>query len=290
MKTLFHSLLILSLFVYTLPTYAYPRQDNKSLLWRISSKNLKKPSYLFGTMHLLCREDYIWTSTMQKSIDTTDAVCFEMDLDDPTLPMEIAEGLMNHSGKALKDYFPAEDYIKLEKFLADSIGVDISMFRQMKPVVLQTILGNTMLKCDSTVSYETKLVEMAHSKGKQVLGLEKAAEQLDLFDNLPIDSVVKQLLEIVSGSKTQTDEYATLIKAYKNQDIAALHNIIQVSGLKDVDLAGFIDVRNEKWVGRMTDKMEQQSVFFAVGAGHLWGDYGLITLLRKAGYTVKPVK
>jgi uncharacterized protein YbaP (TraB family) len=36
--------------------------------------------------------------------------------------------------------------------------------------------------------------------------------------------------------------------------------------------------------------MQQSPSFFAVGAAHLGGDIGVITLLRKQGYTVKPVK
>jgi uncharacterized protein YbaP (TraB family) len=64
---------------------------------------------------------------------------------------------------------------------------------------------------------------------------------------------------------------------------------MQESAKKDIDLAGFIDVRNEKWISRMGEKMDQQSVFFAVGAGHLWGEYGLIKLLRAAGYKVEPI-
>ncbi len=291
MKKTAYFLLILTLVFINRKSYAHPPGDkNKSLLWRISSPQLKEPSYLFGTMHLLCEEDYTWTPVMQKSLDNADAVCFEMDFDDPALLMEITEGMMDHSGKQLKDYFSPEDYTKIEQYLADSLQIDISIFRQMKPVVLQTVLGSNILKCANTVSYENKLMEIAHKEDKEVLGLEKAAEQLDLFDNLPVDSVVKELVDIVSGRYSETDEYFRLITAYKNQDIITIYNIIQASKHRDLDLEGFIDVRNEKWIGRMTEKMEQESVFFAVGAGHLWGDYGLITLLRKAGYTVEPVR
>jgi len=35
--------------------------DSKSLLWRVSGNGLSKPSYLFGTMDLICPNDYIWT-------------------------------------------------------------------------------------------------------------------------------------------------------------------------------------------------------------------------------------
>ncbi len=36
--------------------------------------------------------------------------------------------------------------------------------------------------------------------------------------------------------------------------------------------------------------MKEQPTFFAVGAGHLGGDIGVIVLLKEAGYTVEAVE
>jgi hypothetical protein len=47
--------------------------------------------------------------------------------------------------------------------------------------------------------------------------------------------------------------------------------------------------RNENWIPVMAVMMKKRPVFFAVGAGHLAGDNGVIKLLRKAGYTLTPV-
>ena len=40
----------------------------------------------------------------------------------------------------------------------------------------------------------------------------------------------------------------------------------------------------------MIDMMGEESVFFAVGAGHLCGEYGLIALLKKEGFDLKAIK
>jgi hypothetical protein len=50
-----------------------------------------------------------------------------------------------------------------------------------------------------------------------------------------------------------------------------------------------LDNRNMNWIPKMSAIMKKEAVFFAVGAGHLSGDYGVINLLRNAGYTVKPI-
>ena len=81
-----------------------------------------------------------------------------------------------------------------------------------------------------------------------------------------------------------------MIKAYKNQDIPELYNQILKAKEEGDNLDVFLDERNEKWIDRMAERMDQRSVFFAVGAGHLWGPKGLINLLREQGYTVTPVR
>jgi uncharacterized protein len=39
----------------------------------------------------------------------------------------------------------------------------------------------------------------------------------------------------------------------------------------------------------MRQAMATKPTFFGVGAGHLGGEAGLISLLEKSGYTVRPV-
>jgi uncharacterized protein YbaP (TraB family) len=47
--------------------------------------------------------------------------------------------------------------------------------------------------------------------------------------------------------------------------------------------------RNRRWVEQMPPIMQNGSILFAVGAGHLPGEEGVIKLLLKKGYAVKPL-
>ncbi len=263
--------------------------DNKSLLWKISGKEMQKPSYLFGTIHIICKDEYIWTNKMKKSLESCNEVCMEMDMDDPSIIMQIASA-MQTDGKRLEDYFTDAEYLQLERYFKDSLGISIAMFSNMKPVVLQTLLTTTAITCDSTISYEVKISETAKSLNIDITGLETPAEQIKLLEQIPTDSIVKELIEAASGKETNNDDYAAMIEAYKTQDIPALHQLILKAKEQGDNLDAFLDERNEKWIDRMTERMDQKSVFFAVGAGHLWGSKGLITLLREQGYVVTPVK
>jgi len=227
---------------------------------------------------------------MQNSLKNCKEVCFEMDIDDPNITMQIAMGMIDNSGKTLKDYFADTNYAKLERYVKDSLGMGIEVFARMKPIALQTLFATRSPVCQTPVSYENNIMEEAQKTSKPITGLETVQEQLDLFDNLPTDSVIQDIADMLKGKRDTNEDYGKLIAAYKKQDLPALARLIKESGATDKDIDGFLDVRNEKWIPRMVEKMDKQSIFFAVGAGHLYGDNGLINLLRKAGYTVTPVK
>src|ERR1017187_5099181 len=118
---------ILALFITYSSVAQQKTGDGKSLLWSIYGKQLAKPSYLFGTIHMICIQDYVWTNQMKESLDKCDKVCFEMDMDDPAVMMQVAGGLVDFNGKKLKDYFTAEQYKLLSSYIKDSLRLDISL-------------------------------------------------------------------------------------------------------------------------------------------------------------------
>jgi uncharacterized protein YbaP (TraB family) len=160
----------------------------------------------------------------------------------------------------------------------------------MKPAALQSLFATKVVNCSEPVSYEANILEDAKKLKMGVSGLEKAKEQLTLFDSMPIDSVVKDLVMMAKDYSKERKEYEKMLTAYKMQDLPLLNNIIQQSRTEGGNMDAFLDNRNKKWIERMEERMEQKPVFFAVGAGHLLGENGLIQLLRNNGYMVVPVK
>jgi uncharacterized protein YbaP (TraB family) len=283
-------LVLIGALLCTAGIQAQGNDNNKSLLWKISGKEMQQPSYLFGTIHIVCKDNYVWTKTMKKSFEAAQEVCMEMDMDDPSILMQVATAMIEQSGKKLEDYFTREEYQLVEEYFRDSLGVNITMFATMKPIVLQTLLTSSSPTCDSVVSYEVKLSETAKEQSKEITGLETPSEQIKLLDQIPVDSIVQELVRVAKGHSEEMSEYKNMIKAYTEQDIEELHNLIMKSKEEGDNMDAFLDERNEKWIDRMAERMDQKSVFFAVGAGHLWGEKGLIHLLRSQGYSVEPMK
>lgn len=279
----------LSCFAQVKKTTASKAEAN-SLLWKITRQDLKQPSFLLGTIHLICPEDFLWTAAMEESFHQCREVCFELDMDDPATLMAVAAGMTSPDGKTLKEYFTAEQYLKIESFIRDSMGMSVGMFQNMRPASLQGLFASKALPCAEPLSYEAKLTEQAADAHMEVTGLETAAEQLALFYNMPEDTVVATLLKMATDFSEEQAKFDTLVMAYKNQDLSGIQKIIRASETSKGELEEFLDERNKKWIERMEERMEQRPVFFAVGAGHLPGMYGIITLLRKKGYTVQAVR
>lgn len=269
-------------------------QDNpikdKSLLWRISGNHLKKPSYLFGTIHMICRDDFMWTKKMNECLRNSEKVCFEMNLNDPNVIAEASTALMEGLGKKLMDSIGDDQLKIMQSFLKDSMGNNKSFAGQSDPMAMQSMFGLGGLNCTNPVSYEDSIMKMALVDKKEIMGIEEPAEQIAVLETIPLDSLLGMLLESSFDKQTPDSEGDKLTIAYKNQDLPELYELITDSKGQGIDMGVFLDDRNKKWIPRMSDKMKLSSVFFAVGAGHLAGENGVINLLREAGYTVEPVK
>lgn len=273
---------------------AMAQQDNSthinSLLWRISGNGLSKPSYLFGTIHMICPDDYFLTGKMKETLANSDKVCFEFNLSDTSLTRKMKAGLIDKSGKRLNDYYSPDEYAMVLRYFKDSLNVDIDKLQQLKPVVLQSLIFKKIVGCPNPASYEKTILKVAQNQGKEVMGLETIEEQMALLETLS-SKIVKASVLLAKGSRKiyeMHDAWQKLVNTYQQQDIALLYR--SASGPNSVYFnEAFLDERNKKWIPYMQDKMQGASVFFAVGAAHLWGDQGVISLLKKAGYTVEPM-
>ena len=77
---------------------------------------LSKPSYLFGTFHLMCKEDIHFSKELKQAVKNAEEVYFEMDLDDPANTLGAMFVMNMKDGKSLKDLYTEDEYKRLNKF------------------------------------------------------------------------------------------------------------------------------------------------------------------------------
>ncbi len=263
--------------------------DN-TLLWEISGKQLTAPSYLFGTFHLICKDDIPFGEQLNKAIKSTDEIYMEMDMDDPATMMG-GLLLMNMRGDStLKKLYKDEEYKKVENFFNDSLHIPIGMFQKMKPFFLMAMLYPKMLPCKTMSGVETELMTLAKENKKEIKGLETMAFQAAVFDSIPYTQQAKELLKTIDSLEAYKKYFDTMVRVYKSQQLNKIEDLFSKSefGMQDnQDI--LLDNRNKNWVNQLNVILKKESVFIAVGAGHLVGNMGLINLLRKEGYTLRPI-
>lgn len=261
-----------------------------SLLWEISGRGLAKPSYLFGTIHLICPTDFSLSDSLKSTISRTQQVALEMDMDDPGMMAGMMKTMNMAAGNELKKLVTEQEYQRLDRFFKDSVHVGLAMFERAKPFVLMGPLFNTVLDCQPQ-SYEMALVELAGKQKSEVIGIETLEEQMAIFDTIPYKDQAKMLLNLIDSLPSARKEFRSLIALYKAQNINELYGMTLKSefgmeGNEEVMLFA----RNQKWIPRIRRIASAKPTFFAVGAAHLGGEKGVIALLRKEGFTVSAVK
>lgn len=267
-----------------------PLHTQNSLLWQISGNGLNKPSYLYGTIHIIGENDYFLGKNVKRKLLNSDLLVMELDPSKIDVAALTAVSVLD-SNKTIKQYMSDSDYATLRAFMEDSIGIKRYTFEQaysrFKPFYLEQLIFFRYLGQDKE-SYEENFRRMAEDKSIPVSGLETFEEQLRFLDeNTPLDAQLREIVRTIKNYGAETAKLDQLVRYYKAQDINAITKDFEE---EDHDLIDkLVDKRNQNWIPKLRSLMQVKSCFIAVGAGHLGGGNGLIRLLQKQGYTVDPV-
>ncbi len=276
----------------TLSTFQLKAQveNKKALLWEISGNGLKEPSYLFGTIHMICKEDFLLSESVKQKFSSSKQVYLELDMDDPQLQGKMMQNMQLIGKESLKEKFSETDFNKLDAFLKKELNMSLSMFNSFKPMMVMSLLAQGSLPCATMESYDLNFVKMASEQKKELLGLEKVEEQIGVFDAIPDSLEIRSIMNMVNDFDAQKKEFTRMSTVYKSQDLEALYQLMVESPEMMGSQELLLDRRNHNWIPVMESAMKNSSTFFAVGAGHLAGSQGVLELLRKQGYMVKEIK
>lgn len=282
-------LLLFLLFICSVNAKAQ-QQKNKSLLWEISGNGLKQPSYLFGTIHMICKEEFLLSEIVKQKFSSSKQVYLELDMDDPKLQATMMKEMQLPNNETLKSKLGEINFKKLDSFLKKELKMNLVMFDKFKPMMVMSLLAQRLPSCPQMESYEMNFVKMASEQKKELLGLEKVEDQLDVFDAIPDSLEIRSIMNIVNDFDTQRKEFTRMSIIYKSQDLDALYQLMVESPEMMDSQELLLDRRNRNWIPIMEPAMKKASTFFAVGAGHLGGSQGVLELLRKQGYKVKAIQ
>ena len=266
------------------------RDKTNTLLWEISGNDLQQPSYLFGTIHMICKEDFLISEIVKQKFNSSKQVYLELDMDDPQLQVTMMQQMQLPDKETLKNKLGESDFKKLDSFLQKEMNMNLVMFDKFKPMMVMSILAQRLLPCAGMESYDMNFAKMATEQKKELLGLEKVEDQLGVFDAIPDSLEIRSIMNMVNDFESHKKEFSRMSSIYKTQDLDALYQLMAESPEMMGSQELLLDRRNRNWIPVMESVMKNSTTFFAVGAGHLAGSQGVLELLRKQGYKVKGIK
>ena len=266
-------------------TFTAEAQD-QSLLWKITGNGLKNPSYLFGTIHIMCG-DYMLDEKVTTAITDTEQIYLEIDMDDPALAGKMQKLVINKDMKNFSDELDEDEKKKLNDFLIEHYNAGLEQFGVLKPFALMSMILVKRISCESAKGMEDLIQSAAQKDNKEIKGLETVEFQMGLFDSVPLEDQMVWIMDLLEDD--YPDDYDDLMTAYINEDLDQLELLMAESPGMENYLEMLLYKRNKNWVPLISQISKAKSTFYAVGAGHLTGDQGVVSLLKAEGFTVEPI-
>jgi len=277
---------LLASFAFLFVTLSSFSQNANTLLWRISGNGLKQSSYLFGTMHLTDKRLFNFDDSLYHALEVTDGTAIEVNPDE-MMAYAFNEELDHiQEGRSLKDILSEKDYKKYSAALAKKLNKPASEITE-KDLLLEKNSWTTeyLAKGEMPTFVDAYLFYTAKKQAKWVGGIEDITDQAGLLEN--IDKADIEFMLNKNAKDVADNMMEHMIALYTNQDIDELCRF--TSGEDSAKHDAVITRRNIKMAYRIDSIAHTRSMLFAIGAAHLANDEGVISLLRKRGFTVTPV-
>jgi len=262
-----------------------------TLLWRISGNGLQKPSYLYGTMHLNDKRLFLFDDSVYRAIEKTDGLAIEVN------PDEMAAYFVNQlfdqmeNGKKLEEILDRSYFNRNRKALAKKFNKpaeEISASDVIKEK--NRWMSDYMQKGEMPTFMDAYLYNIARRQGKWVGGIEDIGDQAGLMADLIDQSDISYLLatDTLTRKSNSDRSIEKMVGLYSKQDLEGIESITsENSTVKVKDM--LLIRRNLKMARRIDSLISLRTMFLAIGAAHLPGDSGVISLLRRKGFILDPV-
>lgn len=276
-------------------SFSSKAQDKKlenSLLWEISGKGLQKSSYLFGTYHFADKGFIDTMKVLNDKLNLADAVVGELVMD-KEMALKLAPHMMMKDN-TLDSLLTPKEFKMVDDYLKTLGKYDLHKMNKLKPVMIQTIITQALAPKTFTATnpaIDQYIQDYGKANQKKIFGLETIDDQAKVLFGSSLIRQKEMLVKSVKQVKKIKKGTQKLYQHYIDQNLKELEKMFTSS--KDFtaeEMDGLLKNRNDKWMAQLPAMMQNQSLFIAVGAGHLVGKDGLIKGLRAQGYTVTALK
>lgn len=280
------------------------------ILYSISGNGAKGTSYIVGTHHLTDAKFVSQIKGIDKAMKKAKQVYGELDMSLMTNLDTMAmmqKAMMLPDQMTIRDLLDDNDYAKLNNFFEKAMGMPFdsetifNSLGRMRPSAIETQIFMILYLMEHPMAFDPNnaidayFQNTARAAKKEVHALESYEFQIELmYNSNPIEEEIKSLMCTLDNFDKAIEQLNCLTEAYLNQNAEEIEKSLYMS--KEIECSDFeainnlIYKRNATWIENMPKIMKGKPTLFVVGAGHLFGDKGVLKLLQKAGYTIKAVE
>jgi uncharacterized protein YbaP (TraB family) len=264
----------------------------KTFAWKVTGKG--GVVYLVGSVHLLSKDFYPLNPAIEAAYKDADLLVEEVDMAemlDPTAQMGFLTRGMLPSATPLDKVISASTYALVTKRAAD-LGLPAEPFKLLKPWLVALMLVQAEWQkagFDPELGLDKHFYDQAKAEGKTTQGLETAAYQISRLDDMTMEQQEHLLSESLKDLDAEKANMARLVESWRDGDAPGVERIV-LSELKQEPLLyqRLLVERNRNWIPKIEALFARpRHALVVVGAAHLVGPDGLITMLRAKGYAVE---
>ena len=268
-----------------------------SLLWEITGSGMKKPSYLFGTMHVSSKLAFHLADSFYLGIRNADVVALETNPESWQEDMSKYE-LANSGYDSYESQYRLavpNDYFSINTLKFFKYDKKIERALYSNPSAINNLLyrsndggGNDF---EEDTYLDMYIYQCGKKWGKKVAGVERYAESMKLMMEAYKDAAKDKNTKVRSYDSEDGFASSKLQEAYRSGNLDWLDSINKYNSFSAAFDEKFLYKRNEIQASSIDSILKSgQSLFVGVGAAHLPGTRGVIEMLRRAGYRLRPVK
>jgi uncharacterized protein YbaP (TraB family) len=264
----------------------------RNFIWKATGK--QGAIYLVGSVHLLTKDFYPLSPALETAYKSSDLLVEEVDMGEMLAPgaqmQLLSRGLLSGNQSLDKVLTPAT-YALLAKKLGE-VGAPVEALKRMKPWMIALTLEALQWQkagFDSDLGLDKHFYDQARQDGKEVMGLETVDYQISRFDEMSMELQDHLLAETIKGIDTEQSNMTKLIESWRLGDAPAVERIVLKDLQQETQLYQRLLVeRNKNWMPKLEALFSRKRpAFVVVGAAHLVGPDGLLTMLKAKGYTLE---
>lgn len=294
MNKTFYYLFILLLFTSSFEVSAQENKLENAVLWEISGNGIEAPSYIYGIINFLPKDKYKVPRKVKQKLEDCDNFVTKIIYNNHAR-RQFNKAVRIPNDGWINDYLTDDELNQLRLLLLLDFEVKEHQYHdfysRLQPIILVTSTTALYLG-ENIVFVEEELAHLAKKNRMDFIGLGSIEEEIAAFEKFPIEDQVEAAKYTVNKFDEHIADYMTLVNAYINdQDLAKVKDETMKATNESKEFRRvYYDDRVEHWMPKIEELIKADPTFFALGAPYLVGEVSLIELLRKRGYTVKPLE